>query len=131
MGKFIDDNGNEIVLKEGESLFVKPDGTVKIIPNGMYGVLLDEPVKDVKDFIKYVCKYYGYQRVPNPDYDPSKDISEENPLDLPNPDITEVVFAKNWLRQKAADVVNEGRTNDDVEKALKNIVPSPKVIINN
>ncbi len=108
--KFINDNNEETVLQDGESLFVNPMGVVKVITNGRYGVLLDEPIQDVLDFIEYACRYYGYEG------------------DLEDID-SKTVFARNVLRRFAADIVNKGRDDDETNKALESKAEVNKVII--
>lgn len=108
--KYINDKNEETILQEGESLFVNPNGDVKVIPNGFYGVLLDEHIQDVLDFIEYACRYYGY------DGD-SEDVDAKT------------IFARNILRKYAADIVNKGRDDDATIEALENKPKVNKVII--
>lgn len=126
--KFIDKDGNETVLNEGEALFVNPKGNVTVIPNTNHAVLLNEPSQDVSDFIKYACRYYGYTpKIANPDYDYDSVPSEENEMEIDN--VTPDVFALRVLRSFSASLVNKGRDEDATNQALENKPLVNKIII--
>ncbi len=108
--KLVKENNEETILQEGESLFVNPVGDVKVIPSGYYGVLLEEPIQDVQDFIEYACRYYGYEG----------DVEDDG---------AKKVFALNVLRKYAAEIVNKGRDEDATNKALESKPEVNKVII--
>lgn len=76
----------EAALDNNQAVKLGQDGTLIVLPKGSGFVAWDATNEEIGLLVAAICKTRGYKSViPNDNYKLEEDISDENPIEVPNP----------------------------------------------